>query len=177
MSTASTSTQTATRPDFVISRVFDAPRNLVWQAFTEPERMRQWWGPKGFSVIVSKMDLRPGGTYLYGMKAPDGSDIWGKFVFREIVPQERIVFINSFSDEAGGTMRHPMHSSWPLEMLSTFTFEEQPGGKTKVTIRWVPHDATAEERKTFDEGHGSMQQGWTGTLDQLVNYLAKAARG
>ncbi len=107
--------------DFVISRVLDAPRDLVWKAFTDPERMRQWWGPKGFSVIASKMDLRPGGTYHYGLKAPDGSPMWGKFVFREIVAPERMVFINSFSDEAGGTTRHPMAPTWPLEMLSTFT--------------------------------------------------------
>jgi len=160
-------------PDFVISRVFDAPRDLVWKAFTEPECMKQWWGPKGFTVIASKMDLRPGGTYHYGMKAPNGSAMWGKFVFREIVAPERMVFINSFSDEAGGVTRHPGSALWPLEMLSTFTFEEQ-GGKTKVTIRWAPHNATDEERKTFDAGHDSMRQGWGGTMDQLAAYLAKS---
>jgi uncharacterized protein YndB with AHSA1/START domain len=161
-------------PDFVISRVLDAPRELVWKAFTEPKRMQQWWGPKGFTVIASTMDLRPGGTYHYGMKAPDGTPMWGKFVFREIVAPERMVFINSFSDEAGGTTRHPMHMSWPLEMLSVFTFEEQPGGKTKFTIRWAAHNATEEERKTFDDGHNSMRQGWGGTMDKLEAYLAKA---
>jgi len=160
--------------DFVTSRVFDAPRDLVWKAFTEIERMKQWWGPKGFTIIAAKMDLRPGGTYHYGMKAPDGSPMWGKFVFREIVPPERMVFITSFSDEAGGIARHPMAPTWPLEMLSTFTFEEEPGGKTKVTIRWSPHNATEEERKTFDAGADSMRQGWGGTLDQLTAYLAKA---
>jgi uncharacterized protein YndB with AHSA1/START domain len=160
-------------PDFVISRVFDAPRDLVWKAFTEPERMKQWWGPKGFKVIASKMDLRPGGSYHYGMQAPNGTAMWGKFVFREIVPPERMVFINSFSDEAGGTTRHPLHMSWPLEMLSIFTFEEQPGGKTKLTIRWSPHNATEEERKTFDAGHDSMRMGWGGTMEQLEAYLAK----
>jgi uncharacterized protein YndB with AHSA1/START domain len=177
MMTASPAKKTATNPDFVISRVFDAPRELVWHAFTDPEHMKQWWGPKGFTVIASKMDLRVGGTYHYGMKAPDGSPIWGKFVFREIVAPERMVFINSFSDEAGGTTRHPMNMAWPLEMLSIFTFEEQPGRKTKVTIRWSPHDATAEERKTFDAGRDSMRQGWGGTLDQLADYLATAQRG
>src|SRR5437667_4225050 len=116
--------------DFVISRVFDAPRELVWKAFTEPERMKEWWGPKGFTVIASKMDLRPGGTYHYGMKAPDGSAMWGKFLFRDIVAPERMVLINSFSDEAGGITRHPMAPTWPLQMLSTFTFEDV-GGKTK----------------------------------------------
>jgi uncharacterized protein YndB with AHSA1/START domain len=119
------------------------------------------------------MDLRPGGSYLYGMKAPDGSAMWGKFVYREVVPPERMVFINSFSDEAGGITRHPMAPTWPLEMLSTFTFEEAPGGKTKLTIRWSPHNATDEERKTFDAGHDSMRQGWGGTLEKLTAYLAK----
>ena len=160
--------------DFVISRVFDAPRKLVWAAFTEAERMKEWWGPKGFTVVASKMDLRPGGTYHYGMKAPDGAPMWGKFVFREIVPPQRMVLISSFSDEAGGVTRHPMAPTWPLEMFSTFTFEEEPGGKTKVTIRWSPHNASEEERKTFEAGRDSMRQGWAGTMDQLAAYLAKA---
>ncbi len=83
----SPSKSATTSPDFIIiSRVFDAPRDLVWKAFTEPERMKEWWGPKGFTVIASKMDLRVGGGYHYGMKAPDGAAMWGKFVFREITP-------------------------------------------------------------------------------------------
>jgi uncharacterized glyoxalase superfamily protein PhnB len=160
--------------EFVISRVFDAPRELVWKCFTDPEHMKQWWGPKGFKVIASKMDLRPGGTYHYGLKAPDGTPMWGKMVYREISPPERIVFVNSFSDEAGGTTRHPLHKTWPLQMLSVFTFEEQPGGKTKFTVRWAPLNATADERKTFDTNHDSMRQGWGGTMEQLAAYLAKA---
>jgi uncharacterized protein YndB with AHSA1/START domain len=160
--------------DFVISRVFDAPRELVWKAFTEPDRMKEWWGPKGFTVIASKMDLRPGGTYHYGMRAPNGAAMWGKFVYREIVPPERMVLINSFSDEAGGITRHPMAPTWPLQMLSTFTFEEEAGGKTRLTIRWSPYDASEEEQKAFDSSHDSMRQGWGGTMEQLEAYLAKA---
>ena len=130
---------------FVISRVLDAPRELVWKCFTDPEHMKQWWGPKGFKVLATKMDLRVGGTYLYGMSSPDGSPMWGKFVYREIVPPERLDFINSFSDEQGGTTRHPGHTSWPLEMHSIFTFEKLPGGKTKFTVSWAAHNATPEE--------------------------------
>jgi uncharacterized protein YndB with AHSA1/START domain len=165
---------TAEGSDFVISRELDAPRELVWKVFTDPDHMKHWWGPKGFTVIASKMDLRPGGTYHYGLKAPDGSPMWGKFVFREIAVGERMVFISSFSDEAGGTTRHPMAPTWPLEMLSTFTFEDVPGGRTKITIRWSPHNPTEEERKTFDAGRDSMRMGWSGTLEQLEAYLAKA---
>jgi uncharacterized protein YndB with AHSA1/START domain len=170
-----TATTEAQSKDFTMSRVFDAPRDLLWQCFTDPERMKQWWGPKGVKIRASKMDLRVGGTYHYGMETPDGKVMWGKFVYREITPPQRLVFINSFSDEAGGLTRHPLSPTWPLQMLSTFTFEEQPGGRTKFTVRWTPHDATEEERKTFDAGHGSMTQGWGGTLDQLAGYLSKAA--
>jgi uncharacterized protein YndB with AHSA1/START domain len=161
--------------DFVISRTFDAPRDLVWKAFTEPKRMAQWWGPKGFKVIALKTDLRPGGVCHYGLEAPNGSPMWGRFVYREIVEPERIVLINSFSDEKGGLTRHPGNMSWPLEMFSTFTFEEEKGGKTKFTVRWSPHNATEAERKTFEEGRTSMTQGWSGTLEQFEAYLAKAA--
>lgn len=160
--------------DFVLSRVFDAPRELVWKAFTEPERMKQWWGSKGFKVLHSKMDLRPGGTYHYGMQSPDGKPMWGRFVYREIVPLEKLVLITSFSDEKGGQTRHPMAPTWPLEMLSVFTFEDVPCGKTKFTIRWSPHNASEEECKTFDAGHASMTQGWSGTMEQLAAYLATA---
>jgi len=166
-------TMTDISADFVISRVFDAPRDLVWKCFTEPEHMKQWWGPKGVTVVKSEMDLRPGGTYHYAMQVPGGPVMWGKFTYREIVPPERIVLINCFSDENGGVTRHPMAPSWPLEMLSVFTFEEVASGKTRFTVRWSPHNATAEERKTFDAGQASMNQGWSGTMEQLEAYLVK----
>ena len=159
--------------EFVISRVFDAPRDLVWKCFTEPERMKQWWGPKGVTVIHSDMDLRPGGHYHYAMRTPDGSVMWGKMAYREITPPSRIVFVNSFSDEAGGVTRHPLAPTWPLEMLSTFLFEDV-GGKTKFTVTWTPLNASEEERATIAAGHTSMNQGWTGTLDKLGTYLAEA---
>lgn len=160
--------------DFVISRVFDAPRDLVWRCFTDPERMKHWWGPKGFTVIASKMDLRVGGNYHYGMQPPDGGAMWGLFTYREIVPQEKLVFVNSFSDEKGGLTRHPGSATWPLKLLSTFTFEDAPGGKTKFTVTWRPLDATAEEQQTFDKMHDSMTQGWSGTMESLAAYLSKA---
>lgn len=160
--------------DFVISRTFNAPRDLVWKCFTDPERMKEWWGPKGFKVVASKMDLRPGGSYHYGLQSPNGQPMWGKFTYREIVPPEKLVLINSFSDEKCGTTRHPGHESWPLQMLSTFTFEDLPGGKTKFTVRWAPYNATEAEVKTFDSNRNSMTQGWSGTFEQLDAYLAKA---
>jgi uncharacterized protein YndB with AHSA1/START domain len=159
---------------FEISRVYDAPRARVWQAWTEAERLKHWWGPAGFKVHTCKVDLRPGGTFLYGMTAPDGADMWGKFIYREIKPQERLVFTVSFSDAKGGEARHPWNANWPLRIHSVVTFEEQPGSKTRVSIAWTPAEGSSElERKTFDEGRDSMKQGWGGTLDQLTKNLSK----
>lgn len=159
--------------DFVISRLFDAPHDFVWQCFSKPERMKEWWGPKGVTIVKSKMDFRVGGIYLYGMKNADGNVMWGRMLYRKIAPPERIVFINSFSDEAGGLTRHPLAPNWPLQLLSTYTFEKQPGDKTKFTVRWQPFEATPEEQAAFDAGHASMTGGWSGTLDQLEAYLSR----
>ena len=160
--------------EFVLAREFNAPRELVWKAFTEPERMKQWWGPKGATILQCKLDLRPGGMFHYQMRYVN-NDMWGKFVYREIEPPKRIVFISSFSDEQGGITRHPMAPTWPREMLTTITFDEQ-AGKTTFTVRWIPINATEEEWKAFDAGRGSMKQGWTGTFDQLAAYLAKGGK-
>ena len=157
---------------FLIGRELDAPRERVWQAWTEPERLQQWFSPKGFSVIAAKLDLRAGGTYHYGMRMADGKEIWGKWLIREVKGPERLVFINTFSDPKGGLTRHPFAPDWPAKMLSTITFEEQGRG-TKLTIRWAPIEASEAEIKTFDGGRASMTQGWGGTFEQLTAYLAK----
>jgi uncharacterized protein YndB with AHSA1/START domain len=158
---------------FIISRTFDAPREAIWKAWTERASLMEWFGPKGFKIPAAKLDFRPGGSFHYCMEAPNGHEMWGKFSYREIVPLQRIVLVNSFSDEDGGITRHPMSATWPLEMLSSFTLSED-NGRTIATVRWVPINATEEERKTFDAAHEGMKQGWTGTFDQLAAYLAKA---
>jgi uncharacterized protein YndB with AHSA1/START domain len=163
---------TTTHQEFVSSRVFDAPRELVWKAFTEADRLRHWWGPKGLTMLSCEIDLRPGGLFHYGMRTPDGHEMWGKWVFREIVPQERLVYVVSFSDARGGVTRHPMSATWPLEVLGTTSFADQ-GARTLVTNRGMPINATEEERKTFYSSFEGMTQGFNGTWDQLTAYLAR----
>ena len=160
-----------TKP-FIISQTFNAPRDRIWKAWTEREQLLQWFGPKGFTMTTAKLDLRPGGTFHYCLRSSDGKEMWGKFVYREIAAPSRIVLVNSFSDAQGGLTRHPFAPTWPIEMLSTTTLAEE-GGKTKVTIEWSPLNPTDEERKTFDSSHDGMKQGWTGTFEQLTDYLAK----
>jgi uncharacterized protein YndB with AHSA1/START domain len=163
-------------PKLVITRTLDAPRALVWQAWTEPERLAKWWGPKGFAWARGTMDLRPGGIFHYGMTAPDGkTTMWGRFVYREVVEPERLVYVVSFSDENGGVTRHPMAADWPLEILNVLTLEES-GGKTTLTLEGWPLHASESESKAFEGGIGSMQKGFALTFDQLVGYLATVAR-
>jgi uncharacterized protein YndB with AHSA1/START domain len=159
---------------FVITRVFDAPRDLVFKAWTEAERLMHWWGPKGFTWASGTLDLRPGGMFHYCMRSPNGQEMWGKFVYREIVAPERIVFVNSFSDKSGATVRAPFKADWPLEVLNTLTLSEYDG-RTTLRLQGAPVNATEAERRAFAAWHPSMQQGFTGTFDQLAEHLAKAA--
>ncbi len=156
--------------DLIIISLFDAPRELVWKAWTESERVMRWWGPKGFTSPVSKINLRVGGEYLNCMHSPDGKDYWSKGVFREIVAPERLVMTDSFADENGNTVPgsyYGMSKDFPLEMLITVIFEELDGdnGKTKITLRHSGMPSGADS-----EGAG---QGWNESFDKLAEYLEK----
>jgi uncharacterized protein YndB with AHSA1/START domain len=164
-----------TKP-YVISRTLDAPRDLVWRVHTEPGHLAKWFGPAGTTVLKSDMDLRPGGVHHYGMRTPDMGEMWGKQVYREIKAPEKLVYVQAFSDKDGNLTRHPMAPTWPLQTLATVTFEEAGPGKTKVTISWLPYEAEDEAVKTFDNAHGSMDQGFKGMFDTLEAYLAKIAK-
>ena len=161
-----------TKKEFEITRVFKASRDLVWKAHTEAERLAEWWGPKGFKMLECKIDLRPGGIFHYGMESPDGHKMWGKFVYREVVPQKKLVFVVSFSDENCGITRHPMAATWPLETLNTITLTEHDG-KTTLTIKGHPINETEEESNMFYSAFDGMNQGFKGTFDQLDEYLSK----
>jgi uncharacterized protein YndB with AHSA1/START domain len=163
--------------DLVISRTFDTPRDLVWKAWTEPERLAEWWGPRGCTIRVKKLELRVGGMFHYAMEYSTGSAMWGRFIYREIKAPERLAFVNSFSDEVGGITRAPfpqLRDTWPLEVLTTVTFTEA-GDKTGMILRARPINATAEERAAFVGMLSSMQMGYGASFDALDAVLAKAA--
>lgn len=157
--------------EFVISRVLNAKPDKVWKAWTEREELMQWFGPKGVTIPVATMDFRPGGVFHYCMRMPDGSEMWGKWTYREIETPDKLVLISSFSDAQGGITRHPLAADWPLETLSITTFEAQ-GDKTLLTINWSPWHATEVEIRKFAESHAGMEQGWGGTFEQLTAWLA-----
>lgn len=155
---------------FEITRTFEASRELVFQIWTQPEHLRHWWGPKGCKIEVYRLDLQPGGIFHYSMQMPDGGKMWAKFIYREIQPPKRLVFLNCFANAEAETIPVPFSDTWPRETLSVITFEENGKG-TSVRIRTAPLNATAVEKQTFVDGHASMTNGWGGTLDQLGEYL------
>jgi uncharacterized protein YndB with AHSA1/START domain len=140
-----------------ITRLIDAPRPLVFRAWTEPEHLARWWGPKGFTTIACQMDIRVGGTYRYGMRSPDGVEYWKRGVYREIVEPERIVFTFAWDDASG----RPGH-----ELITTVTFVEA-GAKTKLTLRQFGF--TTSERR--DEH----VIGWSSCLERFADYLYQNA--
>ena len=177
-----------TSEPFVISRRLKAPRPLVFDAFTEAEHLKHWMGPKGFVMQHCRVDLRPGGVFHYGLmaiaapgaaagtdlRADDAKELpsmWGLWTFREIVRPERLVVVTQFSDPQGGLAKSPFPGPWPLRTLSTTTFDEE-GDSTLVTLRWQALEATDEEERAFAAAFASMTQGWTGTFEQLEDYLA-----
>jgi uncharacterized protein YndB with AHSA1/START domain len=156
---------------YSISRIFKAPRKLVWEVQTKPEHLAKWLSPEGFESIHANQDFRVGGIYHYGLRGPGGMEMWGKQVYREIVPLEKIVVIQTFSDKDGGLTRHPMAPTWPAEMLSTTTFEDA-GKDTKLTISWHPYNSDEAGNATFEQSRSSMDQGFAGTFAKLEAYLA-----
>jgi len=151
--------------DLIITRVFDAPRGLVWKAWTEPERLMHWWGPKNFTAPACRIDLRVGGTYLYCMRSPEGKDYWSTGVYREIIPLERIVCTDSFADEKGNVVpaaHYGVSGVFPLEMLVTVTFEELER-KTKMILRHVGLPTGLMSDMT--------NAGWNESFDKLAESL------
>jgi uncharacterized protein YndB with AHSA1/START domain len=140
----------------VINRVFDAPRELVFEAWTDPKHLAQWWGPKGFTNTVHDIDIRPGGVWRYVMHGPDGVDYYNKIVYIEVVNPERLVYSHGGGDE---------DDSFQV----TVTFAEQ-GGKTKLTMRML--FKSAEELNKVVKEFGAIE-GANSTLDRLEEQLAK----
>ncbi|WP_247234133.1 SRPBCC domain-containing protein [Telluribacter sp. SYSU D00476] len=158
--------------ELVITRVLEAPRELVFKVWTEQEHLVHWWGPKGMNLGVSKLECYPGGMFHYSIAAPNGLNMWGRFIYLDILAPQQIVYISSFSDEEGQLTRAPFSSTWPLEVHNVLTLTEQ-NGTTLLTQRSVPINATDEEQKTFLDMHRSLEQGFNGTFEQLEAYLTE----
>lgn len=153
-----------------LSRIVNASRDKVFKAWTEPSQIMRWWGPKGFTCPSCKVDLRVGGTFLYCMRSPEGKDFWGKGIYREITPGQKLVYVDSFADEKGNQVSpktHGLSAEWPAESLVTVTFTDE-GNKTKLTL---------QHTDVPDNAEGDMcKKGWGEMLDRLVENFSKSSK-
>ena len=157
--TAQADTKPLTR-EVTITRLVDAPRELVFRAWTDPKHLAQWWGPRGFTNPVCEVDLRVGGALRIVMRAPNGTEYPMRGVFREIVAPERLVFTNTPVDKDGNDI---------IDGLTTVTFAEE-GGKTRLTLRTHAR-VLAPDAAWMLEG---MEMGWTQSIDRLEAHVTRA---
>jgi uncharacterized protein YndB with AHSA1/START domain len=154
----------------VIKREFEAPKEIVFNAFAQAEAFSQWWGPPGVPITVVKFDFKPNGILLYKAEI-QGQTMWGRFIYKQISKPDLLEFVSSFSDESGGITRAPFSDKFPLEIFNRFEFSEQDG-KTTITLKGYPVNASEEELEMYRQATAGIQQGLAGTFSQLENYLA-----
>lgn len=160
---------------FIITREFEAPLAKVGAAWTEAEKIKQWWGPEGYSAPEIQIDFRVGGKYLYCMRGPAGPggpivDAWSGGEFREIVPMQKIVVTDYFADEQGNrksAAEFGLSKDFPAESMLTITFAEA-NGKTTLTLTYELPESEVARRAMLDSG---MRDGWNSSLDKLAASL------
>ncbi len=148
--------------DIVVSRVFDAPRELLWKAMTDPGHVVHWWGPRGFSLTIGEMTVAPGGVWNHVLHGPDGTEYPNRSVFSEVVEPERIV-LSQFGGRKGGPQ---------VTFVSTWTFEDLGNGRTRLTLRSV--FPTADERDNMERAYKAVEGGRQ-TLERLAEHLPTMA--
>lgn len=161
-------------PTYILDRVFDAPRDMVWKAWTDPELLARWYGP-GIETVIHKFDLKPGGVWLNEMKMGQKSDL-SKMVFQEVVPEEKLVWQHSSTDADWNIIANPMMADWPRVLLTTVTFEAA-GAQTNVRLTMVPLDATDAEIACFGEAMAGMDNGWGSGYKIIDEILAEMQAG
>ncbi|KXK49067.1 MAG: SRPBCC domain-containing protein [Chloroflexota bacterium] len=153
---------TSTDAIFRVERVFNAPRETVFAAYTQAEHLTHWWAPRPWRVSYCTVDLRPGGEWRYCMAGPAGEEAWGKATYREIVAPERLVYEDAFTDADGVT-----NPALPVS-VTTIVFEDLGGGRTRMSASAVFASPEALQA-VIDMG---MEEGMNMCLDQLVELLA-----
>lgn len=157
-------------PTYVLERVFDASRELVWKAWTDPELLPRWYGPR-VETIIHRLELKPGGLWLVEMKWGDNSN-YQRVEYTEVISPERLVWLHSSSDAEWNVIPSPMMADWPQVLLTTVTFEDD-AGRTRVRLTWVPHEASEAEIACFAAAMGGMDKGWGAGMTLLTELLAE----
>jgi uncharacterized protein YndB with AHSA1/START domain len=166
--------QTNEQAKFNFTYEFDAPKELVFNAFGNAEALNEWWGPAETENSVISLDFRPGGTFHYKM-INNGKASYGRFLFGRIQPCDLLEFTNSFADEHANIVKAPFDIELPLAIFYRLTFNEQ-NRKTILTMTGEPVNANETEIETFLSINASMQQGFGATFQQLSVYLDKNSK-
>ena len=155
----------------ILTREYNAPRQLVFDAWTNPDHLKNWQFPfKGFQCEFSRADIKPGGSSLHKMTAPNGFEMWLLTKYEALTPPESLVFRQYVSNEAGDILPNPQNPNWPKELRTTIELEEVQG-KTTLRLIWQPIDPTREEADAFEASRSEHDKGWGGGLEMLVSYL------
>ena len=162
--------KTGDLPTYVLERVFDAPRALVWRTWTDPQLLPRWYGPK-VETIVHRLDLKPGGLWLLEMRR-DGHSSHQRVEYTEVTPPERLVWLHATSDAAWKITSTPNMADWPRVLLTTVTFEED-GERTRLRLTWEPHEATEAEIACFAAAIDRMGKGWEAGMALLAELLVE----
>ena len=157
-------------PTYVLERIFDAPRELVWKAWTDPELLPRWYGPN-VETVIHRLELKPGGLWLVEMKWGENSN-HQRVEYTEVTPPERLVWLHSVSDADWNVIANPMMADWPRVLLTTVTFDEDDG-RTRMRLTWVPHEATEAEIACFAAAIDGMDKGWSAGMELLAELLAE----
>jgi uncharacterized protein YndB with AHSA1/START domain len=166
--------ESASAGEIVVERVFSAPRELVFEAWTEPEHLARWFAPRGMEIVVDRLDARPGGAFQFSHRFPSGDRLWVKGTFREVVPPARLVFALSLVDAEGRPAAHPMFPDLPLDaVLTTWVTLEETSGGTRLTLRQVLTPAEALAHESVKRERTLARQGWDDMFDRLGELLAR----
>lgn len=158
-------------PVFQTVREFNAPCDVVWAAWTERRRLERWFGPRGTQATSIRFEMKPGGVVHTKLETPQGA-IYARWDILEVEPLKKLAYLHAVADEVGALAKLPWEGRFPTQMMTTVLFHAL-GEKTRVTLSWMPHEATAAEIEFFRSAMSGMQQGWAGSFEQLDAYLAE----
>lgn len=157
---------------FVINRSFEAPIDVVFAMWTDPQHVARWLPPMGFEMEFLRADIRAGGSTFYRMSNGADLTMYGRAAYQEVTPPSRLVYTQEFCDAEENLSRHPLAPVWPATMLTTVTLSSEGESLTRVTVEWEPiGDVTPEELAAFVAARAGMTQGWTGSFDKLESLL------
>lgn len=157
----------------VIIREFEAPRELVFNAWTQVEHLNNWMFPMpGCQCEFVSAQIENGGTSLHKITMPNGHEMWLFTKYEEVKSPEKLVFLQYMSNESGDILENPHMPGWPKDMLATLHFESLSESRTKITFNWEPRNPTDQELAVFEASRADHHKGWGAGMDQLVAYLA-----